>query len=170
MQLIEPFYLCILLHITPHQNSFLHEDNMFKIKNICNQLKSDGIHVLEILTDGDPNYNNENETIFKIYETMNALKGFEDAFSTYSNHFLRKFFGDLLHILKLAQNRILTTLATIRVDSLDYSFIAAVIRPIFKLDPPFTDVSKNSKMRDCYNKNYSQWKTSKNLLMLNILV
>lgn len=79
-----------------------------------------------------------------------TLKGFEAAYIFYSDHSSRKFFGDLLHILKLARSRILTTLVTVRVDSLEYSFTAADIEPILKLGPALTDISKTGKMGDFY--------------------
>lgn len=78
MQLIDPSFPCIPLHITPHKTGFALENN--------------GIQVIRIYIDGDPNYNDENESTFIIYDVMMISQGFERAYFTYSNNSSRFFF------------------------------------------------------------------------------
>lgn len=163
LQPVNPAYPCLPLHITPHQNGFANCEIIQKIVLINKKLADEGIRLIGVSTDGDPNYNEVNETTFKIYEDCLKNGNFADAYTAYSNHEDLKYFGDLLHILKLARSRILTTYVTVRVDSLEYSFTACDIEPILQLGPALTDITKTGKMRDCYTQ---QLFTMKNLQKL----
>jgi hypothetical protein len=143
-------YRCLPLHVITAESGQASEEVRAVVDEVCIRLRSRGLIVKYLCTDGDPGYNKYHTTFFAEWYTRFLDGGLSSALDHASQNTILPA-GDFLHLWKLFCNRVKNHTVTLSPDSnVLFNLSADSLEALLKLGVALQDRSSIGKMRDSY--------------------
>lgn len=146
-QPLKPDFKCFPIHIIPAPNGKASSSILNLMNDIITILKDNDVNVVYTASDGDSGYNELTDETLEIYIKNN---NFESALKSWGKSHKIKHIIDMLHILKIARERLIQGCITLNSNKIIHKIISESLENILLLGPTLTDKSPLGKMRDIY--------------------
>lgn len=161
-----PKLRCFPIHIVAASNGKASASVVNLMYDIIEILKDNDINVVYTASDGDSGYNDLTDETLEIYIKNN---NFESALKSWGKSRKIKHIIDMLHILKIARERLLQGCITLNPNQILHKIISESLEEVLLLGPTLTDKSPLGKMKDFYAINLFNFDNLNKLFQHNML-